>query len=286
MRRYKEHNFKIELKDYLIKKHNSFHLNKDNLPPEIEISKKRENLKGQEINKIKILYPCGYNADRRVVYVCKCFCGTFFIASHKNLKSGVTKSCDCLRNSRVIETNISRTDNIEGKIFGKLKVLSFYGYKKCYDGRQAALYECECSCGRKCIKRGAYLRCGDTRSCGLCGMNSAGEAEIANILDEEQIEYIPQYSFEDCLSEKGYPLYFGFALFKNDNLICLIEYDGEQHYKNKESFNNFFGNFEIRHNRDLTKDAYCRNANAPLYRIRFDEKIQTRLEEILNELFR
>ena len=49
---YKENDYKIVLKDYLWKKvHNSWHLQLENLPPEIEIdtSKGRENLKGKKI---------------------------------------------------------------------------------------------------------------------------------------------------------------------------------------------------------------------------------------------
>ena len=102
-------NYEITLKNYLWKKvHNSWHCDPNNLPPEIEIEKTRENLKGTIINNINILYPCGFNTDIRIIYVCKCFCGNYFLSSHKNLKSGITKSCDCLRNKQVVMSNLSR----------------------------------------------------------------------------------------------------------------------------------------------------------------------------------
>lgn len=283
---YKENDFKIVLKDYLIKKHNSYHIKDiNNLPPEIEISKDRDNLKEMKINNMEIFYPCGFNADGRIMYICKCFCGTYFIAGHKNLTSGTTKSCDCLRNKRVIETNRSRTEEIIGKKFGKLQVLNFSGYQEKANKKRVSLYKCKCDCGRECIKQGIYLRQGDTKSCGLCGMNSAGEAAIANFLDERKVEYSSQYFFEDCLSEKGYYLYFDFALFKDDKLICLIEYDGEQHYVNDNRLNVFFGNFEERHRRDLIKDKYCEDNSITLFRIRFDENVKEKMEDVINELY-
>ena len=284
---YKENDYKIVLKDYLWKKvHNSWHLQLENLPPEIEIdtSKGRENLKGKKFNNIEVLYPCGYNTDKRVMYVCKCFCGNYFLASGKNIKNGTTKSCDCLRNKRVIEANISRTDDIIGKTFGLLTVTEFSHFGKKNDKHSVSFYKCKCSCGRECIKQATYLRCGDTKSCGLCGMNSVGEAEIANILDKKKVKYSAQWTFKDCLSEKGFYLYFDFAIFKEDKLFCLIEYDGEQHYKDIPRFTNYFGDFKERHDRDLIKDKYCKNNNILLYRIRFDEDINERMEEILNEL--
>ena len=46
--------------------------------------------------------------------------------------------------------------------FGRLKVERFWG--RSINGR--ALWQCVCSCGKSCIKKGKYLLNGDTRSCG------------------------------------------------------------------------------------------------------------------------
>lgn len=277
--------YKITLKDYLWKKvHNSWHLNPDNLPPEIEIKKSREILKGRTINDIQILYPCGFNADRRIMYVCKCFCGNYFLSSHKNLKNGNTKSCDCLRKQRVINSNIDRTDDIIGKTFDLLYVESFAGFEEKNNGKRVSLYNCICTCGRHCVKQGAYLRCGDTKSCGLCNFKSKGEVRTAKILEKNNIPYKAQYRFDDCLSPKGNYLYFDFGILdQNNNLLCLIEYDGEQHYnKNLQGF--FTNQYDYIHERDVIKNEYCQNNNIKLYRIRFDENLDERMEEIINGL--
>ena len=280
-----QNDYKITLKEYLWKKiHNSWHLNPDNLPPEIEIPLRRENLKGQEFNNIQVLYPCGFNADRRIMYVCKCFCGSYFLTNHKNLKNGITKSCDCLRNQRVVETNQERTDDIVGKTFLHLYVESFAGFETKTSGKRVSLYNCICDCGRRCVKQGVYLRYGDTGSCGLCDFKSKGEAQVAKILDENAIIYKPQYYFKDCLSPLDNYLYFDFAILNKDGKVkYLIEFDGEQHY-NPNLGGIFDGAYEYIHAHDVIKDNYCKDNNIKLYRIRFDEDVDKRMEEIINGL--
>lgn len=282
---YKDNDYKKILEPYLWKKvHNTYHLNPDNLPPEIILNKKRENLKGQEYNNIKILYPCGYNIDHRVMYVCKCFCGNYFISSGKNIKKGNTQSCDCLRSQRVVDSNVSRSEDIIGKTFGKLKVLEFVDFRKKRSGKRSGVYKCECQCGRICYKEGVYLRHGDTQTCGLCTRKSHGELAIANFLDKRNIRYITEYSFDDCLSQRGYHLYFDFAIIDEKNkIICLIEFDGEQHY-NSDLKGWFTNSYKDLHQRDLIKNKYCEDNNIILYRIRFDENLLERMEEIIYEL--
>lgn len=284
---YKDNDYTVLLKDYLVKKvHNSWHLSKNNLPPEIDISKTNyENLKGEKINGIKILYPCGYNADRRIMYVCQCFCGEYFIAAGKSLRRGNTQSCDCLRQERVVQANFERAEDIVGKRFGRLKVLKFIGFSEPdQHNKRNSLYECQCKCGRTCIKYGRYLRCGDTQTCGLC-LKSHGEVAIANYLDDKNIEYITQYNFDDCRNDiTNSLLYFDFAILdKEKNIACLIEFDGEQHY-NPKMQGWLTGTYEDLHHRDLIKDKYCQDNNYRLYRIRFDEDLILRLEGIINEL--
>ena len=140
---YKKNNYLITLKDYLYKKkHNSWHLLETNLPPKIELPESREDLSGQTFNGIKALYPCGYNSDHRVMFVCQCFCGTYFLTNARNLKSGITKSCDCLRTEHVVQANMARTEDVIGKTFGKLKVQEFAGFTLSSDGKRKALYKC------------------------------------------------------------------------------------------------------------------------------------------------
>ena len=49
---------------------------------------------------------------------------------------------------------------------------------------------------------------------------------IAKILTDNEILFKKQYKFNDLRSDKNYPLSFDFAIFKEEELKCLIEYQG------------------------------------------------------------
>jgi len=66
------------------------------------------------------------------------------------------------------------------------------------------------------------LRNGEISSCGC--LVSYQEERISQLLDELQIQYEQEFVFED-LRDKSY-LRFDFAIFHNDKLVGLIEYQG------------------------------------------------------------
>lgn len=80
---------------------------------------------------------------------------------------------------------------------------------------------------------GNNLQSGGTTSCGC--INSKGEKLIKQILNQNHINFIQEYTFPDLKSDKGYYLRFDFAIFKNNQLNCLIEFDGRQHYSGPEA---------------------------------------------------
>ena len=87
--------------------------------------------------------------------------------------------------------------------------------------------------------------------------------------------------------EYKYSLAFDFAIFDSyDNLLSLIEYDGEQHFKSME----YFGgeeSFKKTIKRDEIKDKYCKKNNIPLLRITLiDEDGSTTFLKIGSNLFR
>ena len=78
------------------------------------------------------------------------------------------------------------------------------------------------------------------------------------------------YIFDDC-KHNGH-LRFDFALFDNDNnLICLIEFDGEQHYR---AFDFFGGKdkFKDIQTKDEIKNNYCEKNNIKLIRISYKDE--------------
>ena len=86
---------------------------------------------------------------------------------------------------------------------------------------------------------------------------SKGEEKISNILKEFNINYIPEYSFDNSK--------YRFDFYLPDFNI-LIEYDGEQHFRSVE----YFGGdeaYELRKVNDLNKDLLAISKNIPLIRI-------------------
>lgn len=286
---YKENDYRKVLKNYIVKKdRTSYILDKNNLPPKINLSFRKTPVyrNGEKYNQITLLYPCGVNTDGRVMYVCKCDCERYFLASDKSIMHGNAKSCGCkhqkvvsLRNGEI--WGCSPKDMI-GKKFGLLTVIGFLGYKQKGEKRRA-FYKCLCECGRECEKDGVYLRRGDVKACGICSCYSINEKIIAEWLENKKITYKKEVNFSDLLSNNGVMLRFDFGIYKNNELVCLIEYDGEQHYISRNT-GIFAGEYDKIHNRDLLKNEYCKKKNIPLYRIRYDEDTILRLEEIFNEL--
>ena len=70
-------------------------------------------------------------------------------------------------------------------------------------------------------------------------------------------------------------------MFNPDKSInCLVEYDGEQHFQNRE----FFGGeeaFKKRQHNDQIKNQYCKDNNIKLIRIPYWDF--DNIEDILNE---
>lgn len=111
------------------------------------------------------------------------------------------------------------------------------------------------------------------RICPVCNA-SKGESFISCYLQKNNIEYIAQHRFIDCVDKK--PLPFDFYLpFYN----VVVEYDGELHY---EAVDYFGGDDKLKYtqNHDNIKNDYCKEHNIKLIRIPYWDF--DNIEEILN----
>lgn len=113
--------------------------------------------------------------------------------------------------------------------------------------------------------------------CHYCGITS-GELKIYEYLKQNNIDHIPQYTFEDCVYKSK--LRFDFYLPQYNK---CIEYDGEQHYHPV----NFSGHddggllsFINTQERDKIKNEYCDTHNIELIRIPYWD--YENIEEILS----
>jgi len=99
--------------------------------------------------------------------------------------------------------------------------------------------------------------------CPKCNI-SKGENEIEKYLIKNDIVYQVQFKMKNC--KNVLPLAFDFAIFNNDQLYGVIEFDGRHHFEADD----FFGGnkeFEYIKLRDSIKNKYCQDNNIPLLRI-------------------
>lgn len=106
---------------------------------------------------------------------------------------------------------------------------------------------------------------------------SKGEIMIEKLLKDNNIKYVPQKKFHDCLFKRN--LQFDFYLPDYD--VC-IEYDGEQHTTNYR-FEKDLERLKVRKIRDQIKNIYCEEKGIKLIRISHKEDIKDKLKDILND---
>lgn len=245
--------------------------------------KNKQDLTGKRFGKLIVLGDSGKRGKRNEVFwTCQCSCNNHTITevSTGHLKSGHTKSCGCLHK----ENGKASAKNIAGQQFGKLVAISPTD-KRTKSG--SIIWKCKCICENKNIVyvSQSNLANGQVLSCGC--LLSKGESLIKHILDNCNIYYEVQKTFNDCINPKtNKKLRFDFYI---PDYNCCIEYDGIQHFEYKEntaSWNNKI-NFEKTIERDNLKSIYCKNHNINLIRIpyldfnKIDEKYL--IKKILNK---
>lgn len=202
-------------------------------------------------------------------------CGNITSVRKTDLDKNPSSCNDCKGDFSTI-SKAKKYDILPGEVYGYLTVLDRphtaqrLGIDKEKNltevGKTVAYVKCECRCGniiyvRKEHLLGTKFR-GRTISCG-CASMSSGEIRIEELLIESGINYVYNYRIKDFSIFAP----FDFAVFdENLELICLIEYDGEQHYN---SVNHFGGEekLQIQRERDQRKDEYCESHNIRLCRI-------------------
>lgn len=130
-----------------------------------------------------------------------------------------------------------------------------------------------------CPKHGTFFQ--DPRShlrgcgCPFCN-ESKGEKEIKNFLENKNIKFFREYKFKKCKDKKLLPFDF---YIPSKNL--LIEYQGEQHYKNN-SFKHH--DLKLQKHHDWLKRKFARDNNIKLLTIPYWElkNIKVMLKEELS----
>lgn len=240
----------------------------------------RIDLTNQKFGKWTVIKSVGrLGTGGNLYWECKCDCGTIKNICGSDLRRGKStccKSCSKKKEQKEqkiqnININISRSNVIDetNKNYGFLTVIKQVNS----NSHGAARWLCQCQCGNQIITTGNLLRGRKIFSCGCKG--SKGEGLITKLLQENKIKYQAEYSFPDLLSEKGYPLRFDFAIFKDNKLSHLIEYQGAQHYQCPNYWNDVSEH-------DKKKKDYCIQNNIPLIEIPYWNFNKINLELLMN----
>lgn len=129
---------------------------------------------------------------------------------------------------------------------------------------------CKCQCGNEFITSIASFQSGKNK-CDVCAAsNSKYERMVRDFLEENDIEYIPEYRINSC--KDILPLPFDFYI---KSCSKLIEIDGQGHYYpcyfNNMSEENAKKSFDAAVKHDKIKNDYCKKYNIPLLRIPYWE---------------
>lgn len=207
-----------------------------------------------------------FHDDTKAYWICRCECGKETVVRGTDLRLGKVKSCGCLR-------YINKLNDLTGQKFGKLTVLKQDENKH----GQGAYWICQCECGKICSIKGSKLTSDGVKSCG-CEV-SKGEYKLTKILNELNIEYIQQKTFEN-LKGKKLPLRFDFYL---PSYNTCIEYQGLYHYEPRQRTQE---EFKQQQEYDELKRQYCKNYNIKLIEIPywdFDELNENYLMKRIKE---
>ena len=216
--------------------------------------------------------------NKQTQYLCKCNCGKEVILKSSAIRNGNTKSCGCLKKKKLAERNAKNSSVKVGNRYGKLVVIKDLGMRKQESRNKMERWSlCQCDCGSAPIEvKNNMLQTGWKKSCGC--LQSQGEFIIEKILQENEINYIKEYKFNDLKNIK--PLRFDFAIFNNNTLQFLIEFDGKQHYTGPEaSWKNTRTLEEIQY-ADNLKNEYCIKNKILLKRIQYFDIKEINIENI------
>lgn len=279
---------------------------------------KKVDLTGQKFGKLTVIETLyNYNNSKRATYRCKCDCGneiylgitalsrqiscgcsrtvdshvgekygkltiTEMLYYYKNQETYCECDCECESRGNIIRWNSLITGNttscgcihspsLVGQKFGLLTVV-----KEVQSANNQRMWECKCDCGNVVHRTSHELK--RFYSCGCLQNKSIMEEYVKNILNENEIEYIPQKRFNDC--RDIFPLPFDFYLPKYN---ITIECDGVQHFEPVEHFGGE-EYLKVVQAHDQIKNNYCLVNNIKIIRLPYTLSFEDIKNKILDEI--
>lgn len=189
----------------------------------------------------------------------KCRCTVHDIYSNKSLREIFQgKGCIECGKEKLSKQKILSLEEYQtkvNKVNNHIKVLEYNG---CFEN---AKFQC-LNCGHIWESHSQSMIQSQSKQCPNCEHFYKGEKAITTFLNSLNIPFISQYRFKDCKDKRELP----FDFYLPNNNVC-IEYDGEQHFSQR----NGWTDLKLIQKHDKIKDEYCLKNNIVLIRIPYWE---------------
>lgn len=203
-------------------------------------------------------------------WLCRCTCGKEKVILGHSLLQGKSTSCGTCR--------LDIVDDLTGQVFDQLTVIERDFSRP--SNSNGAFWRCRCTCGNEITVLGKNLKHQPRHSCGC--ITSFGENRIKQILQDNNLDFQTQYTFKDLIGLKGGLLRFDFAIFENNQIARLVEYQGQQHYNNKDYDTSWF---DAPFEHDKLKRQYCKKHNYTLVYIPYWKRDNISLSDIMGDKY-
>lgn len=246
-----------------------------------------DDLTGSKFGEIVVLGP-DESAKRggglHAKWVCLCNkCGAIKSMRGSDLRTKDIIDCGCTKDIRA-GNKLAKADIMINSHFGHLTVLRRDHTKETGCGVHA-FWVCRCDlCGREESIAAHRLR-GSFEvkdRCSYCVKKSLGEAKIRELLDNAQISYKTERTFDGCVNPStNYKLRFDFDIAATETSPeYLIEFDGEQHFHAAPMWDDT-DNLSGRQMKDQIKTDWCAQNDIPLIRIPYTHLRQLCLADLI-----
>lgn len=226
---------------------------------------KFEDLTDRDFDKLHVVERAedwvGANGHRYIQWLCRCACGNMVVVKGASLRAGYNKSCGCSQYGdgdtkvmwqdyqKLLESGLPEHvsggkpgrpsgfkggnngfQDLSGLDFGFWHVLK-QAEHRVYGTHKIVCWRCQCKCGTIKSVPARDLKSGASQSCGCMSKMSWLEYFTKQYLDDHGIEYEYQKSYDDLLGTGGKSLVYDFVVLKQGQPVCVIECQGEQHYR-------------------------------------------------------
>lgn len=198
-----------------------------------------------------------------------CGCGDTFYVPFDNFAYNETRQCLTCANQKRIEQKVLTIEEVRNFVNENTNCTLLSS--EYVNAHQKLEFKCEC--GKLFYRTLNGFKNSIFRLCMDCSKrHSKGEIKVKEFLESKGIEFIQEYTFDECKYKKKLP----FDFYIPAENIC-IEYDGEFHFEKKVPI----GDYKLQQKRDAIKTKFCKDNHIKLIRIPYYEF--NKIEEILED---